>query len=810
VEARVTFAGTLERRADTARGSRSVVPRTELVVVTSRWPGFVVLALLVGAIAPAGCMPETVRPYWTAAWCAFGAVFALAVACRRVQPCIAPGVVPVALLAVVAFAQAVLPTLPTEAAQALVGDVLASGASVAPSVSIQRGCELLALLVVAVATATFVGRRSGAVGAARSDSVLCHVLLASAVLASLYGVLAFVGVVPRLGADQPSDAVNATYYNRNHFAYLLEFAILGGVGATFAAHASGRVRLAIATALGSTMCVAALVLTGSRGGLCGLLVGGAVTAVVVVSSQALVSRVAGVGSELATAGMRPDIWRGALALVAAFPFGSGLGTYGLLSPLTQHPAVPGRVEHAHSDPLELLVEAGPIGVALVGLAGVALVRAVLRGIGAVDGARAWFVIGTAGALAAAAMHAFVDFNLHVPANAAWTVALAAWLGATVTRRRLATSRSVRIGAGTAAVVLALAAAHTLRTAPDVTAFDARALRAEGLALLRVDPVAAERTLHAALANVNPFDRADRQRDIGVACIVEGHPDVGARLLRKLLRRQPSRTREILAAVHDRLPVAEVLLACLPGESIDGAVVLARLLAERGDLHGREVVLAARRGTTLPDGQVTLSTDVVLTERHVASRSADTGVEVDVRLRCASLGAIADGAWPVLTLRWSGPRDAVVRTFRAAPLAFEGTLRLDESTPPGRYTLALTFDDGAARLPLLTVDLAHAPVTVMPGTPVAASRMHRIHAATTRLQREVVVPSTATEVAVVTNGVADVVVQVDGRELRRLDAGGLATARFAWPSSSTPVTVVVTPTRPELVVDRLLWIERRSR
>ena len=44
------------------------------------------------------------------------------------------------------------------------------------------------------------------------------------------------------------------------------------------------------------------------------------------------------GTTSSSSGSRPDIWLSGLRLSAAFPLGSGLGTYGDLSPLPQHPA----------------------------------------------------------------------------------------------------------------------------------------------------------------------------------------------------------------------------------------------------------------------------------------------------------------------------------------------------------------------------------------------------------------------------------------------------------------------------------------
>lgn len=91
---------------------------------------------------------------------------------------------------------------------------------------------------------------------------------------------------------------------------------------------------------------------------------------------------------------------------------------------------------AHNDYLNLLADWGTVGAILVGLGGVLLVWGLVRcwkfvqksnDLGSRTSNRMAFVLGATTGLFALALHSFVDFNLHIPANAVVATALAALL-----------------------------------------------------------------------------------------------------------------------------------------------------------------------------------------------------------------------------------------------------------------------------------------------------------------------------------------------------------------------------------------------
>ena len=127
---------------------------------------------------------------------------------------------------------------------------------------------------------------------------------------------------------------------------------------------------------------------------------------------------------------RLPLWRAAAKLIApGWRAGLGAGSFGLVEPTVRESGPAGRYDNAHNEYLEALVEGGVarLGLTLV-LAGAPLV-VVARGYWARRGRSvAGPLLGLYFGLAAAALHAVVDFGLHLPAVAAVT-AIAAAFGA---------------------------------------------------------------------------------------------------------------------------------------------------------------------------------------------------------------------------------------------------------------------------------------------------------------------------------------------------------------------------------------------
>mgnify|MGYP001766195579 CR=1 FL=1 len=117
-------------------------------------------------------------------------------------------------------------------------------------------------------------------------------------------------------------------------------------------------------------------------------------------------------------------WRGAMAF---FPFGAGLGTFSGVFPRFQPEGFVGYASHAHSDYLQLFMEAGVLFIVLFGAA----VWLVLKRIPAlverlqVDPSdQDALTLASCGlGLLAVFLHSWVDFNLRIPANAMLAVFL---------------------------------------------------------------------------------------------------------------------------------------------------------------------------------------------------------------------------------------------------------------------------------------------------------------------------------------------------------------------------------------------------
>lgn len=121
------------------------------------------------------------------------------------------------------------------------------------------------------------------------------------------------------------------------------------------------------------------------------------------------------------AGARIDIAADSVQMFGRHPvLGVGSGTYEVAYPPYQSWTTDRVVDHAHNDYLELLAETGVAGgFLLVVFLGVFFRQAFLgireRSVRPEDWMRTCAVIACCGLL----VHSFTDFNLHIPANAAW-------------------------------------------------------------------------------------------------------------------------------------------------------------------------------------------------------------------------------------------------------------------------------------------------------------------------------------------------------------------------------------------------------
>jgi O-antigen ligase len=106
-------------------------------------------------------------------------------------------------------------------------------------------------------------------------------------------------------------------------------------------------------------------------------------------------------------------------------FGWGAGTFESVYPEFRSYTSAFAVDHAHNDYLEALVETGVAGLAMVFAFIVVLYRTALRSLASRSwsrtGPRAAALVGCTGLL----LHSVADFNMHIPANAAMFLVLAA-------------------------------------------------------------------------------------------------------------------------------------------------------------------------------------------------------------------------------------------------------------------------------------------------------------------------------------------------------------------------------------------------
>ena len=117
-----------------------------------------------------------------------------------------------------------------------------------------------------------------------------------------------------------------------------------------------------------------------------------------------------------------------LKYVQDFPLlGTGLGTFAAIYPMYETKYNPGLVDHAHNDYLEILAESGILGggaLILFAFGGVVWISS--KWVKRRDPFVRGIVLGALAGVLALLIHSFFDFNLRIPANAAYFVALFAF------------------------------------------------------------------------------------------------------------------------------------------------------------------------------------------------------------------------------------------------------------------------------------------------------------------------------------------------------------------------------------------------
>ncbi len=323
----------------------------------------------------------------------------------------------------------------------------AAGGGWAP-LTVSPGETLLQVTTIGACALTFLMIREAAWRLEKRWWMAMMPIVAIAVLEAALGLAQFY-------SNAPAGVAHGTYVNRNHFAGFLEMALPFSVALAVTTMRSPgprrRTPLGPAIKASAALAAAALILAGiiysfSRMGFAAALFGLGVAGTVFAVKRIRVGRAEGQRKWLLTAAgggvavlallfmyLPPDqliarfaqlaatdeitadtrmrIWRESGQVVAAYPvFGCGLGGYEAAFLKYKQVAPMQTVDYAHDDYLQGLAELGTPGFALCALlAGLILRRAVC-------GARRPLAAAAVGALAAMALHSFVDFNLYIPAN----------------------------------------------------------------------------------------------------------------------------------------------------------------------------------------------------------------------------------------------------------------------------------------------------------------------------------------------------------------------------------------------------------
>lgn len=100
--------------------------------------------------------------------------------------------------------------------------------------------------------------------------------------------------------------------------------------------------------------------------------------------------------------------------------GTGLGSFGSIFPAYQSFATNQLYPYAHNDYAQALAETGAVGVLIILGALILFFRLAFSNLRQRLGEQpGWIRLGAALAVCGLLIHSFVDFNLHIPANAAW-------------------------------------------------------------------------------------------------------------------------------------------------------------------------------------------------------------------------------------------------------------------------------------------------------------------------------------------------------------------------------------------------------
>lgn len=243
--------------------------------------------------------------------------------------------------------------------------------------------------------------------------------------------------------DTKMGASFGSFVNRHNFAAYIEMTIALPLGLIFAGAVKKDKRLLYITAI--ALMGVALLLSKSRGGLvaflaeivllviltrksssskqfglkialAGLLVVGIIGGAIFVGGESSLTRIAETATSKDVTTDRGHIWRVTLSAISHnMPFGAGLGAFGVAyTPYDDYNGLE-RVEQAHNDYLQVLSDAGIVGL-LIGLFFLyTLTRTGIRNTRTKNAYRRGVAIGAFSGCFAILVHSIFDFVLHITA-----------------------------------------------------------------------------------------------------------------------------------------------------------------------------------------------------------------------------------------------------------------------------------------------------------------------------------------------------------------------------------------------------------
>jgi len=285
---------------------------------------------------------------------------------------------------------------------------------------------------------------------------LIYLIIGIATFLSIFGLFKKFGANPFPWWDYGDlkyspDFLSATFGNHNHLAGYLEMAIPLILGLFLTGYKGGKLFLMIYLTF---LLLTALVLSISRGGWIGsllgfsfmaialltspyfkrkgflmALIGGSIAlALIVLASTPVVERIrtALQKEEEASLSSRLIVWGGAVKMIGQYPLlGSGPGTFAFAYTKYQPPGLKSHFTMAHNDYLHFTSEVGLPITAIVVWMIIVLYRKGFKKLKNPSRLVRGITIGSMSGITAILFHSVADFNLHIPANALLFTVLAA-------------------------------------------------------------------------------------------------------------------------------------------------------------------------------------------------------------------------------------------------------------------------------------------------------------------------------------------------------------------------------------------------